>query len=682
MEFKTRKKWINDNLTYLDPLFKEQRRNILLDKGYHYHNPKGALKRYIDHPNFPDKARIRITKNHLNYIGRRWRNYLLDKAPGAGIFPQDDLEMKDQKTAELNRKVWMGAVNRHQLRSRFNDYTYQFIVPGELAVFVNWNYQKGIYQGSEIEVGPDDQPIGEPVNIWSGDFEFHVIDGWNLVTEQNARRFEETDCAFRMFIDSDKLKRMYQNDPAKLEMIGKCSNDVYNTFDSATGRMDRDTSGKVEVWYYFTRPSDLYPEGHFWIQTALGDLEEGDLPGTGTGRGIVWPIVYENYESSGDTCRGNSGFRHLISSQMNINRLKSKGLENSIAMSGDKFITQKGSKVRRSQTDPTAGADIFEYTGLKPDFEQGTAGEQFLAQISAELSEMYQLAGLDDQEIDKMPVDATATLFRSVSQKAKFDLAIKKFEDFVVRFCATVLEMARIYYSDEMLAGDIGSNEIVNIPEFRTADPLRYRIIVLPQDDDANTIMGKSLQTTTFLQYAAPYLDKNVIGILGQTLPYLNKEPAFREINLNYRLVTNMILALDRGEWVEIYESDPNDYIIPRLRARTLEADFKILHPFFKQMYMQQISQREALEKQKLDFMRMAEVGAIPTSGDVVRVNLYTKGTDGQPHRVWLPSETIKWVMQKLEQQGIAQQILASMDSNTVMNIGKAQALSGTIMGE
>jgi hypothetical protein len=341
-------------------------------------------------------------------------------------------------------------------------------------------------------------------------------------------------------------------------------------------------------------------------------------------------------------------------------------------MSGDKFITQKGSTIRQAPALPGTGTSVFEYIGQKPDFVQGSAGEQFLAQSQAELNEMYAFAGLRDEEIDKMPTEAMATLFRSVSQKAKFDLTTKKYEDFVVRFCQTTLELAKVYYTDEMLAAAVGSNEIVNIAEFRSSDPLRYRVKVEPQGDDANTIMGKSLQITQILQYAGQYLDKDSIGVLARNLPYLNKEPIFKEFTLKSDITNNIILALNRGEWVELYDRDPNDYIIPRLIARTLEPDFRTLHPLFQEMFRYQIMQREAMEQQKIKLQSMAESGAVPTSGDVVRVNMYEIGEDGQPHRIWLPSEAVKWLKDKLDQQGVAQQILAQMDPSTVANIGRA----------
>ena len=133
--------------------------------------------------------------------------------------------------------------------------------------------------------------------------------------------------------------------------------------------------------------------------------------------------------------------------------------------------------------------------------DERVLGFCLLHQVADE-AELYQIAGIAQDSEMKPGTDPWQSLWNSIKDKKKFSLYGEKFERFLSKVCETYLELAKAYFDENMLIPAIGRAEYINIPEFKTQDPLFTRIKLEPMSEDINSMMGKTLQLNHFLQYA------------------------------------------------------------------------------------------------------------------------------------------------------------------------------------
>ena len=98
-----------------DKLFSEMRSNIKLVSGDHY-NRQGSKfwNRIRSTKELTDNQKLRLTKNHIQNIVSKYTENILNDAANAKPFPNNEDEIQDQKTAELNDSVW--SYYKHKLK--------------------------------------------------------------------------------------------------------------------------------------------------------------------------------------------------------------------------------------------------------------------------------------------------------------------------------------------------------------------------------------------------------------------------------------------------------------------------------------------------------------------------------------------------------------------------------------
>jgi hypothetical protein len=166
-------------------VFAEMRSNILLVAGDHF-SKRGsrAFNQIRDNRDLTDYQKLRIFKNHIHKIQRRYANAILEYANGVTISPQLEHERQDQKASELNKKVWKDAEYRHDMDELFMNFADDFTTIGECCLMIRWDPEKGDLVGYEAEVDADGIPIQDDVGthipnmarpVFSGDFEFRRL---------------------------------------------------------------------------------------------------------------------------------------------------------------------------------------------------------------------------------------------------------------------------------------------------------------------------------------------------------------------------------------------------------------------------------------------------------------------------------------------------------------------------
>jgi hypothetical protein len=659
-------------------VFAEQRSNILLVVGDHYAKKNSKYwNRIKNNQDLSSEQKLRLTKNHIQKITKTYVNNLVAHNPNVHVGPNNEKELQDQKAAELNASVWRYGMKRYDLESKIQQWAKDFIDIGECFVKVYWNPNKGDLLGDIPEMDEMGQPKlgedGQPLikgHLFSGDFEFERIYGFNLIRDGNAKDFSESKfvCARKM-VDKKMLEKLVGDDEDKRKLITEDQDNTFLVFEGSGGGYGRSSKNQTMLREFYFRPCSEYPDGYYYICTQTGVLAEGILPFG------LFPIVSVGFDEVPTSPRHRSIVKQLRPYQAEINRAASKIAEHQVTLGDDKLLVQSGTKITNGGTLP--GVRTLQYSGLVPTILQGRSGEQYASYMAGQIQEMYQVANVleDTVENEQTKADPYGALFASLKNKKKFQIYSNKFERFLVELCELYLELAKQYFDEERLVPAIGRSEYINISEFKNTEKLQYQITVRPMVNDLETMMGKQLMINHTLQYNSGQLQRQDIGKLVRNSPFGNLDEIFEDFTMDYDVATNLILALDRGEMPGINKYDDGPYIIKRLTNRIRQSDFSLLDPQIQQNYDDYVAAYEQIEADKQRQLLAAQAEYIPTGGALVKVDYYVSTGDGKVQRATVPAQAVDWLIQRLADQGNSMEQLAQLPT------GAQSEISGQVVG-
>lgn len=659
-------------------IFSEQRSNILLVSGDHFTKGKSRFfDRLKDSKEVTESQKLRVTRNHTQKIVKTYINNILSQAPGVKCIPANEKELQDQKTAELNDSVRYHLQKKHKIDRLVGSLASDFVDIGECAVKIFWDENKGEFLGYHQDVDPETgEPIfdemGQPVPgkraAFSGDICFERVYGFNLLRAKSAKTMDESPyLIYRKMVDKADMKKILEGDEEKLKLLESSKDETFRIFDAQKGEY-KDSKDQVMLREYFYRPCVNYPLGYFVISTEFGILFEGELPGG------IYPLIYEGFDELKTTPRHRSIIKQIRPYQAEINREASQQAMNSIVHGDDKVYLLNGAKISTGQMLP--GIRAFNVNGMEPKIQGGRSGEQFINTINSNISEMYNVANVvEDSEEIPQGADAFNYLFRSIKNKKKFIVYTKKFESFLVRMWETGLQVYKLYCDDNHLIPMIGRKEIVNIAEFKNSDPLSTRVIIEPMADDMDSLMGKQLAFNHVLQYVGANLDKKDIGKILKEMPFSNGAEAFDDFTLDYDMAKNDMLAMERGEQPMVTKYDDHKYLIQRCVNRMKQADYKFLDPQIQALYQNYKTEHEQWEAENQQALINAKNEYVPIGGFLVTLQLKRSDPNNPDKQVQvrLPYQTVEWVIEKLDQQGV------QLDQLEEMNQGALAEISGMV---
>lgn len=667
-------------------VFAEMRSNVLLVAGDHYNRRQSRFyKRIRDSRELNQEQKLRLTKNHIRKICQIYANNIMSMEPGVGFEPKDENSMHDQKVAELHHSVWQDAVKRYYVQDKMDDWVDSFIQIGEVAVKLFWDENLGDVAGYEPQTDPESgNPVmnefrqmqpDEKKPVFSGEFVFEEAYGFNLLRPPECKDMRKAEwLGIRKMVDRDELSRRFKNQPDIQKLFTSQQDDTYVVFDAARGGYKKSSKQTMIREYYF-RPSQLFAKGYYYITTKEGIVDEGELPGG------LFPIVFMPFDKIQTTPRGRSPIKTMRPYQAEINRSASKMAEHQITLGDDKLLIQNGTKVSAGVALP--GIRSINFTGADPKILAGRSGDQYLAYMNDQITELYQVMSVqEDSETKDSAMDPYALLFRSARQKKKFQRYIKRFEKFMIELVHLYLRLAKLHLPDDAMIWAVGKNEQVNIPEFRQLPDTCYEINIEAQADDIETKFGKQLALNHLVQYAGPSMKPEELGKAMRAMPFGNMEEIFSDMTIDNDSVKNDMLALDRGEQPPVNQYDNHIYSIKHLTGRTRKADFQFLAPQIKQAYFQKISLHQQFEAANQMSIQRAQSGFIPSGGYLVSCQFYVtdpadpSGMKTRQARV--PYQAMDWLIKQLEAQGQTQQQLADMNQGAQAQIAdKMGAMSG-----
>lgn len=658
-------------------LFAEQRSNLLLVAGNHYNKKDSRFyQRIREMENISKSQRLRLVKNHVQRITKGYRNNILMFSPGVKVGPKNEHELSDQKVAELHNSVWADLKERHKLNALRTHLVQDFVNIGELICKVFYDENAGRQVGEEPIVDEDgnvvvDEETGEPYMRpkFSGDLVYERIQGFNLLSDPDARSpMESRWYCYRKMLPVKDLQAQFEDDDTKLAWITESSEETYKIFDSSSGKYaDSDGLCMVMEWYF--RPCAEYRNGWYAMTLKGGILAEGELP-----LGL-FPIIYKGFDELDTSARAASLIRQLRPYQAEVNRAASKIGEHQITLGDDKVFLMNGSSMEPGGT--AHGVKAIRVTGQEPKIMGGRTGEQYVGYMNGQIDEMYRVANYEEDKLEadtNGQIDPYTLLFKTAAKKKRYSIYIEKVQEAMKEICELSLRFAKAFYPDEMLVPVIGKKEMVNIPEFRATDDLSYQISFEALTDDLESKLGRQLSLNHLIQYAGQKMQGKDLGRVVKAMEYVNKDMLFDDETIDYENATNDILALDRGEQVQVSRSDDAAYMAKRLKHRIKKRDFRALSPQIQQNYHQLQMQYEGVLAEQIKQAQLAQSGFVPSGGMLISCDFYQenpKGPQERPVRVRVPSEALQWLLDKLKSQGASQEMLQAQELSTQASVAQ-----------
>lgn len=692
-------------------VFSKMRSNVLLSAGEHYtKNVNKHFSRLRETNKLAPTTKLRLTKNLTYRIVKTYTNSIVSKAPGVRPVPKNEMEMQDQKSAELNHAVWNHLKEKHKLKGKIRKWCEQFVSVGEFCLKVFWDPDKGEHIGYEQAIDPmtgeplmavkvndmtgepemeivgqDEfgnpiaQPIMEPVPdkerpIMSGDICYEIVPAYNLLRSPECKDMELSEqFTIRKLVDVKKLEQKYADQPDKLKFITKSREDEFVVFDSdrASYRKSKDQTMLRETYF---KPSKECPKGYFYHFTEHGILEQGEIPFGDE----IYPILWVGFDEYISSPRAKSIVSVVRPYQAEHNRAGSQEATHQVTLGDDKILYQKGSKLSQGALLP--GVRGVAYNGAPPTILPGRTGAQFGDYSERTKAEMFQAALIDEVNSEKITqMEPHTLLYRSLSQKSVYVPYIEKWEEFICDVAELSLEICRHYLPDEALVAAVGKNEQINIPEFRATTRLCYRMVIEPVSDDAETLLGKQINFQNIIQYLGSNLDPKTVGKIINNLPYVNAEDSFSDLTIEEDNVRNDMLAMERGEQPMISPNDDNAFYIKKLTHRMKKADFGFLPPQVQQMYQQYLQAHQMEEARKLVEMKKAQSEFIPADGAQVAVDMYVEQEDPDkaPKRWRAPQKALVWLKERLDAQGDTMERLEEMEKSSLAEIARMSGIQG-----
>ena len=652
-------------------LFSEMRSNLLLISGEHYQKKNSKFwERIRDNKDLSEQQKLRLTKNHIKKITDNIKKTILSDTPNVTAIPLNQSEVQDQKAAELNKSVLDFYKKRLKFRKKVRDFAADYVGIGECAAKVFWDYDLGDISGYAAMVDDNGSPM---MALDTGDVAQEVqmegspvierVFGFNLLRDPEVQDMDESPYLIVLkLVHSDKVKRMTKDEEI-IKNLDYTKNDEFLVFDSAKGSYSKKAEHVVLREHYY-RPCKEYPEGYYYIAISGAILAKGKLPNG------LWPIRYAGFDKIQTTARARSPIKQMRPYQIEINRCASSIATAQVSLGDPKLILRGNSKMTAAGQLP--GVKGIRVSGSQePIILNGASGSNYFEYMLGTIDELYKLMNQDDNDAMKNgQLDIMASLYLSAKNRVKFSYECEEFEEFVVDVAELLLDVIKVYIPDNLLIPIIGKNEVVNIAEFRSSEKNKYKIKVEAVSMNIDTMFGKQVSINHVLQYVGPNLGKDDIGKLIRSMPYMNEEEAFGDLTIGYDNVKNDILALERGEIPVANVYDDHEYIVKRLDHRMRQSDFRLLNPQIQQAYQEYKLAHEEMGNEKLEALRRAQSGLIPTDGYLVKCDYYKTNNDGKAVRGTLPFAALQWLEQQLESQGNLSALFGTLSAPTLNNIG------------
>jgi len=167
-------------------------------------------------------------------------------------------------------------------------------------------------------------------------------------------------------------------------------------------------------------------------------------------------------------------------------------------------------------------------------------------------------------------------------------------------------------------------------------------------------------------------MSQDDVGKILKNMPFVNNEESFNDLTIDYENVTNDMLALERGEQVQMGQMDNNEYYVKKLSHRMKQPDFKFLPPQVQQAYQVFKQQHQQEIVRKTEQIQRAKSGYIPMDGPLVTTGLLVPGMDGEnPDKFRAPTSALEWLRNQMAAQGMDQERLQQINQGALAEMAE-----------
>jgi hypothetical protein len=422
-----------------DSLFSEMRSNILLVSGDHYTNKgTGAVRRFWgrlrNSKEINEEAKLRLTKNHIQNICRKYVSNILHFAPDGLITPNNKDEIQDQKTAELNNSVWKYDAKKMNFRQKVRGFCESFVELGEVHAKLYFDPAAGDLVGFEPKTDEEGYEIVDPETgqivadkskpVFEGKICIEEVLGFNLLRCPHVQDLEDSPYYIvRKMMDKKRVKAMAKGHDKEAEILGYLddSEESYLVFDGENAGYSKDDK-QVMVREHYYKATEECPEGYYYIALRGVIIHKGPLPFG------IWPFVSKGFDKIKTSARYRSPIKIMRPYQVEINRCASAIATTQVTLGDDKLILNHGSKI--SNGGRLSGVRAISVTGGNdPKILSGRSGEQYLGYMQSQITELYQVMNVPEGDpIKEGQLDPYALLYVSNKNREMFSSYGESFE--------------------------------------------------------------------------------------------------------------------------------------------------------------------------------------------------------------------------------------------------------------
>jgi hypothetical protein len=494
---------------------------------------------------------------------------------------------------------------------------------------ITWDDKAG--QGMRVMVGPDGQPIVDPMirhffeknleaagvdssefekMIYQGEIKVDVMSPFDVLLDDSASVFEDCQYAFCQHpMTSDEIFERY-NVRLKPNAVNKYPDE---TLPGMFGNLDAKTQENVRIVYYgYFLPSPKNPEGRFVVFTKDPSIVLYDAP---------WPYPFEKLplvKFPGMRVPGqlwdSSVVEQAIPLQKELNRTLSQMIEYKNLTLKPQMLAPVGSLRQRVTDEPGA---IFEYNPVAGKVPEAIPIPslppyvfEHLQDLGARLKDTF---GLNEIVEGSVPPNVEAGVAIDLLQEAATDRIapqIMLMEKSLERCGNLMLQLAQQYYNEPRTMIITGSGSKPKIERFEDADLIRgVSVKVEAGSGLPRTRAGRQARVMQMMQ----------MGILSPTKAYKYLDMAdFKNLQMQFEADEEQAMRehdklLDGGIVNEQASKQANDQLMmsimqggeidPMMLEQSVEAGLQPLAYENKAVHLEVHSQ----------FMKSAEFESLPS---------------------------------------------------------------------
>ncbi|MCK5020569.1 MAG: hypothetical protein KAS32_26355, partial [Candidatus Peribacteraceae bacterium] len=562
--------------------FKNWAINWAIYNGKHHFNTKARIEETTDSPytkGIKHKSKINIiTANTDISVAKIMKEQPQPRALPAGS------DKRDEKIANVGTIILANAFGQSDVD--LTQKTYEALTVAKVMDTAWWKV------------------IWDPkADAGKGYFNVQTYDNFQIFPDPSATCYFDMQYCFHSYMkDREMVEDMYP-DLAPLEEYAQEPETKYTYLSK---KLDKGVEGKVLVTELWERATKTRPQGRKVI--IINDkhiASDVSNPYHKYGKYSL-PFIPFHWKKAHDDIYGINTFNDEVNIQREVNALSSLIMENARKMASIKWLVPKGSGIKDSDLDTSAGA-IIEYNASQGNAIQGSpaALPSYVSQhMSFLIGSAQDIAGIHEVSMGQLPergsqMSGTALKLLMDSEQIRHSPAMRRLKSSLKIASFIILNLAKDKISEERMLGITGLSKEYEVEKFSDAD-LAGSFDVQVQIGSAFSSSPAAKVETLFnvwdrgLPTAAAQGDKGAQEIL-ESLKYGNTDTQrVTELHKNraHKILDSIV---EKGKVMPVSDADDHEIHINIFNEYRLTQEFDEQNEAVKQAIVARIDAHKKL---------------------------------------------------------------------------------------